>query len=113
MGEMISIPVEEYRRLKAAAEDLSDLRAYDLAKAQIAAGEDELVPADVVTRLLRGESPLLVWRGYRGLTQTELARASGVNRVQIANIESGHRSGSVATLKKLATALGVALDELV
>jgi mRNA interferase RelE/StbE len=113
MGEMISIPVEEYRRLKAAAEDLSDLRAYDQAKARIAAGEDELVPAEVVTRLLSGESPLLVWRGFRGLSQTELANASGVNRVQIVNIESGQKSGSAATLKKLAIALGVALDELV
>jgi mRNA interferase RelE/StbE len=50
---------------------------------------------------------------FRGLTQQALSDASGVNRVQIANIEAGTASGSVATLAKLATALGVAIDDLV
>ncbi|MDP9057412.1 MAG: helix-turn-helix transcriptional regulator [Pseudomonadota bacterium] len=113
MVEMISIPVEEYSRLKQAAEDLGDLRAYDHAKARIAAGEDELVPAEIVTGLLDGESPLRIWRRHRGLTQTELAKASAVNRVQIANIKSGQRTGSAPTLNKLATVLGIGLDELV
>ncbi len=54
-----------------------------------------------------------VWRGYRGLTQSALAASSGVNRVQIANIEAGARTGSVETLKRLAGALGLAVDDLV
>ena len=53
-----------------------------------------------------------VWPELRGLTQAALATASGVNRVQIANIESGAKTGSVATLRKLADALGVGLDDL-
>jgi len=112
MGEMVTIPREEYEALKEAREDLADLRAYDRAKAALASGVDELVPSDVVQRLLEGESPLRVWREYRGLSQTRLALKSGVNRVQIINIESGERNGSVATLRKLADALGVDLDEL-
>ena len=57
--------------------------------AAIARGDEELVPAAFAKRLIAGESRVRVWRELRGLTQTELAAESGVNRVQIANIESG------------------------
>ena len=80
---------------------------------RIKAGTEELIPAAVVDRLLDGEAPLTVWRAHRGLSQSELARQSGVNRIQIIDIESGRKTGSVATLKKLATALRVDLDDLV
>ncbi len=94
-----------------AAEDLADLSAYDGAKATLAAGEDELVPADYAKRLIVGESPLRVWRELRGLSQVKLGAVSGVNRVQIADIEAGRGKGSVATVRKLAEALGVPVDE--
>lgn len=113
MGEMITIPVAEYNQLKAAAEDLSDIRAYDHAKARLAAGEDEIVPSAVLDRLLAGESPLRVWRDNRGLTQAALGALAGVNRVQIAEIEGGRRKGSIDTLRKLARALRLDLDDLV
>ena len=45
--------------------------------------------------------------------QAALARASGVNRVQIVEIEAGRSSGSVQTLRKLADALGVAVDDVI
>lgn len=113
MGEMVTIPVEEYRALVGAAEDLDDLRAYDRSKAALAAGDDELIPAEYVKRMLAGERPLRVWRDYRGLTQAALADCSGVNRVQIANIEAGTKTGSVETLKKLADALQITVDDLI
>lgn len=112
MGEMVSIPVEEYQRLLAIAEDASDRLAYDRAIEALRAGDDELLPAAFAQRLISGEAPVRVWREYRGLTQLALAEKSGVNRVQISNIESGTKTGSVETLRKLADALGVALDDL-
>ena len=112
MGEMVTIPAAEYHALLGAATNLADLRAHDRAMAAIARGDEELVPAAFAKRLIAGESPVRVWRELRGLTQTALATASGVNRPQIANIESGAKSGSVATLRKLADALGVGLDDL-
>ncbi|OYU35230.1 helix-turn-helix transcriptional regulator [Novosphingobium sp. PASSN1] len=113
MGEMITIPLEDYERLCAASSELSDLHAYDRAMAALDSGEDERVPADFAKRLIAGESPLCVWRELRGLAQAELARISGVGRVQIVNMEKGVRGGSVATMKKLAEALGVTIDDLV
>jgi mRNA interferase RelE/StbE len=41
-------------------EDLADLRAYHGAKAVLAGGEDELMPAKYAKRLVVGESPLRV-----------------------------------------------------
>lgn len=113
MNEMVTIPRSELERLRRAAEELADLRSFDRAKARIAAGEDELVPAAFANRLLDGESPLRVYRDLRGLTQAQLSEVSGVNRVQIADIEAARGSGSVATLHKLAAALRVQMEDLV
>jgi DNA-binding XRE family transcriptional regulator len=113
MSETVTITRAEYDRLRKAAEELEDLRCYDRARAALAEGEDELVPAEHVSRILAGESPLRVFRDLRGLTQQQLADASGVNRVQIADIEAARKTGSVETVKRLAGALGVSLDDLV
>ena len=109
MNEMVTITREEYDRLREAAEDLADLQVYDAAMADRSEG----MPAELVRRMVEGEAPLRVFRDWRGLTQAQLSEASGVNRVQIANIEAGTRTGSVETLKRLAAALGVGVDDLV
>lgn len=113
MNEMVTIPKDEYLRLKALEEDLADLQTVSDILKRLDAGEEELVPALVVDRLLDGEQPLVVWRQHRGLTQAELARRSGVNRVQIIDIEAGRKTGSVETLRKLASTLQIEIDDLV
>ncbi|WP_332693704.1 helix-turn-helix transcriptional regulator [Devosia sp.] len=113
MNEMVTIPREEYERLREAAEDLADIAAYDRVKADLAAGREELIPSEFVDRMLGGESPLRVYREFRGMTQSALSAAAGVNRVQIADIEAGRKSGSIDTVRKLAAALRVTIDDLV
>ena len=56
---------------------------------------------------------LAVIRRERGLTQAQLAAASGVHRVTIARFECGTVSPKLATLQRLAGALGVPIDDLV
>jgi DNA-binding XRE family transcriptional regulator len=113
MNEMVTIPKDEYLRLKALEEDLSDLQSVSEVLKRLEVGEEELLPSLVVDQLLDGKSPLLVWREHRNLTQTELARRSNVNRVQIIDIEAGRKTGSVETLRKLAQELGIDIDDLV
>lgn len=112
MIDTVTIPRTEYEALLASREELVDLRAFDEAMAALVRGDEELLPDAMVGRLLAGESPLKVWREHRGLSQAELARRTGVNRVQIVDIEAGRKAGSIATLKSLAQALGLALDDL-
>ena len=113
MNETVTIPKSEYDRLCALEEELSDIQAALAVEARIARGEEELIPASVVDQLIDGKPPLRVWREFREQSQAALARASGVNRVQIVDIEAGRSSGSVHTLRRLADALRVAVDDLI
>lgn len=76
MNETVTIPKAEHERLLEAAEDIA---AYDRAKAALASGDDELIPAKFANRLIASEGPLRVYREFRGLTQVALSEASGVN----------------------------------
>ncbi len=78
----------------------------------MAAGAEKLIPADYANRLLDGESPLRVYRDLRGLTQATLAERAGVNRVTVAEIETGRKQGSITSLRALAVALDVTMDDL-
>ena len=91
---------------------LSDVRAYDAAKGRLDRGEDELIPLEITERRLAGESPVKIWRDHRALTQEALAKVSKVSRSMIAAIEAGHKTGGIATLKKLAAGLKVDLENL-
>ena len=112
MNEMVTIPKDEYLRLKAIEEDMADLNSAADVLAWIKAGTEELIPSAFVDRLLASHAPLTVWRQHRGLSQAELARQLGVNRIQIIDIEAERKTGSAATLKRLATALQVDMDDL-
>lgn len=52
-------------------------------------------------------------RKQKGMTQEALAAFSGVNRVSIAKYETGKSCPGLKTAEKLASALGVTVDELI
>ncbi|MGH8554338.1 MAG: helix-turn-helix domain-containing protein [Gammaproteobacteria bacterium] len=106
------IPYRDYLRLVKAAEDAEDARAIDEFERKLAVGEEELLPADIVHRLVEGENPMLVWREYRGLTQGQLAGAAGVRQSYITMLERGERQGSVTKLRAIARILKVGVDDL-
>jgi ribosome-binding protein aMBF1 (putative translation factor) len=106
------LPMDELKRLLDDAEMLADVRAFDAAKARLERGEDEPIPLEITERRIAGESAVKIWREHRGLTQEGLAKASKVSRSMIAAIEAKHKTGAVATLKKLAVALKIDLDHL-
>ena len=86
-----------------------DLAAYDAAGIR----DEERFPAEVADRLIAGESPLKVFREYRGLTQGRLAEAAKTTAPYLSQIENGRRTGSVGLLQRLADALRVEIDDLV
>ena len=107
--EWAVLPYDEYRRLLEAAEAAEDVAVYRAAKAM---PEEELVPAEVINRILDGESAVAVWREHRGLTQAALAKAAGLSTPYVSQIEAGKRVGTVTALRGVAKALGIGLDEL-
>jgi hypothetical protein len=72
----------------------------------------ETVPAAVVARLIEGENPITVWREHRGMTLRALADAAGLDPGYVSQLENRKRAGPVVTIKKLATALRLELDDL-
>jgi DNA-binding XRE family transcriptional regulator len=107
-ADTVTLPRAEYQDLLARLEELEDLLAADRAEA------DERLPHAFVERLVSGEDPpLRLWREYRGLTQSALARKAGLRQSYVSEIEAGHKPGSIAAWKALAQALAVDLDDLV
>eukprot|EP00456_Euglypha_rotunda_P068270 TRINITY_DN5945_c0_g1_i3.p1 TRINITY_DN5945_c0_g1~~TRINITY_DN5945_c0_g1_i3.p1 ORF type:complete len:118 (+),score=43.40 TRINITY_DN5945_c0_g1_i3:332-685(+) len=82
----VVLPIEQYEALMSRAEDFSDIRDAAAVGARIAAGE-ETFPADLVKRIVSGESRIKVYREYRGLSQRDLAEAAGVGVPAISKIE--------------------------
>ena len=109
---MVVLPIREYEQLREAADELADIQAYDAAKRELASGRDELIPARFAERILDGESPARVWREYRGISVKELAASAAISAAYLSQIEGRSRNGSLATMKALATALSLDLDDL-
>ncbi len=68
------VPMDIYIDLPENAEFLEDVAAYEKAKLD----DDELVPSDVVYRLVEGETKIKAWREYRQMMQVELAEKCGM-----------------------------------
>ena len=80
-GETLAVlPKAEYEALIDRLEDIVDTAAAATVLAKIDAGEEELVPAAVVKRIIDGENKVRVWREHRGMSVTALAKASGLSQ---------------------------------
>lgn len=110
---LVVMPENVFERLREAAEMAEDVAAYDEFKRRLAAGEEEFVPSEVVDRILSGENLVRVWREHRGMTVAALAEKAGITQPYLSQIETGKREGTLQTMKKIAGALGVMLDDLV
>jgi hypothetical protein len=99
---MSSIP----RKLEELVEDRLAKAAYHCTQGE------ETVPDAVLGRLIDGENPLTVWREHRGMTLRALADAAGLDPGYLSQLENRKRAGPVATMKKLAAALKLDLDDL-
>ncbi len=110
-SKVVVLGISDYERLLALEEDLADIRAADMAERRHAAGE-EYVPMELVERIIAGESPLRVWRTYRGLTLTQLAKLAGATQPMLSQLENGKLQGRPALWRKLAAALDVSIEDI-
>lgn len=107
----VVVPIAEWDALMARLEERDDMAEAARQMEAIRAGEETL-PAEMVVRLTSGENPLKVWREYRGLTLRALAAEIGISSAAVSKIETGKSHPSVATLAKLAAALGCDMEDL-
>ena len=111
--EWAVLPFDEYQRLLAAAEMLEDIQLYDEGHRALESGDDELMPSGFANRLIDGESPIRVWRDYRGVTQSELASMAGISSAYLSQLEAGKRVGTAEVLSRIAVSLKVSVDDLI
>jgi len=112
-AEYAVVPIEEWNRVVALAEDTEDTHTAYEAMQQLRDANDETVPVEVVEQLLEGGNPIAVWRKFRGLSQQQLADAAGVTKSHISQIENGTKSGSLECMRRIADRLAVDLDDVV
>lgn len=112
--DIVILSKKEYDGLVAAAgEDAKDAATAKRILAQIKRGDEDLLTSKEVDALLAAKTPLAFWRKKRGLSQEALARNVGIAQGFISEIEAGKKAGDIATLKGIAGALRISLDDLV
>ena len=109
----VALSRRAYDKLVEAAEDAADLAAIARFERRLAAGEEEFIPSEMVDRILAGENRVRVWREHRGMTVAALAEKAGITQPYLSQIETGKREGTLQTMKKVAEALKIGLDDLV
>ena len=87
-------------------EDAEATAAYRRTRGQ------ECVPVRVIDRLIAKENPVRVWREHRDRSLRQLAGRAGIGVGYLSQIENGQRKGTMETLKKIAAALDIDLDDL-
>lgn len=100
--DLAVLPRKDYEalieRLAELEEDEADLALYDQRKA----GINPALPAELSTRILKGESLLRAIRNWRDMTQMQVEHQTGIAQGYLSDLESGRRNGADETLKKLA-----------
>lgn len=110
--ELAILPAVDFRAMEAVMEDRADAQAVAAFRERLAKGEEELIPADVANRIVDGENKVRAWREYRGLTARDLAAKAEISPAYLSQIESAARDGSFDTIKKIAAALAITVDDL-
>jgi DNA-binding XRE family transcriptional regulator len=110
---MIALSESDYYALILTDEDRADIAIVDNFYRRLAAGEEEMIPSEMVDRILNGKNLTRVWREHRGLTIKALAAMIDVAPAYLSQIETGKRDGTVKTMQRIAKALGLKLDDLV
>ena len=98
----------DYQVIKEGGKPAFAVVPYDQFKAFIDKEDEATVPHDVArTVAVGGKSMLKAWREYLELSQSELAEKAGMTQPAIAQLENADSDMREATLKKLASALGI------
>jgi DNA-binding XRE family transcriptional regulator len=115
--DTVTVRREDWLELLAALENAEDRAAVGERRTKERSLGKEVARANYLTadeaaRLLEGENPIKLWREKRGLSQRALAEDARIAASYLAEIESGRKPGSDNAVRKLASALRVAIDDL-
>lgn len=114
--EMVVLTRADYDDLVARAaeadEDEADAALFDERMADLKAGRDAQLPAEVSAAMLKGATLLRAVRKWRGMTQVQVADQTGLGQGYLSELETGAKKGSRDALEVLAAALNIPAEWL-
>lgn len=111
-ADTVTLSRRDFETLTELVADAADLADLEAVKRKLISGETEAFPFEIAERLLDGENPVRVFRDHRGLGLRQLAAKADLSPSYLSEIESGAKTGSVDSLRRLADALDVSIDLL-
>lgn len=109
---VVVMTTDEYQDLLNRIEDAGDIALAAEARAEDAG--KPTMPHHILKRELAGElSPLAAWRKSVKMTQHDLSAKSGVLTRTISEFENGHVDPRLSTLRALANAIGVGIEDII
>ena len=111
--ELVVLSRRDYDAMRARLgdEDAEDRMTARIIKEAKASG-GVAAPLSVWDEIEAASSPIGPLRKWRKLTQEELAAKAGISQGYLSELETGRKVGDLATLRRVAAALGVALDDV-
>lgn len=104
----VVLPYKEYQTILETLEDIIDIQTIEKSQQD----KSERFPLALVQAIANGEHAIKVFREYRKLSQTQLAKYVNVSRQYISQLENNERVGTTKILKAIAKALALDLDDI-
>ncbi|MBW0005179.1 MAG: helix-turn-helix transcriptional regulator, partial [Hyphomicrobiales bacterium] len=96
--ELVVLTRAEYDALSSAAaealEDAADIAIYDARIADLHSGRDAILPPEISSAILRGESLLRALRKWRDMTQLHLAHRTNLTQGYLSELEAGRKTAT-------------------
>ncbi|MFP4549097.1 MAG: helix-turn-helix domain-containing protein [Fidelibacterota bacterium] len=111
--EWAIIPFSEYEKIQEILEDAEDIQAIENFEKKRQAGEESLIPGEIVFAIMDGKNPIRAWREHKKLKISALAEKANISAAYLSQIETGKRNPTIDTLKTIAKALDTNVDLLI
>jgi DNA-binding XRE family transcriptional regulator len=111
--ELVVLSRRDYDILRARAgdEEAEDLMSERIIRESVARG-DIALPLSVWDEIHASPSPIGPIRKWRGLTQEDLAKKAGISQGYLSELETGKKTGDIATLRAIAGSLDVSIEDV-
>ncbi len=111
--ELVVLPRRLYDELAKGVrlnEDAGTAQVVDRSKAQMDAGYEIAIPSAIAEAIAGGGNEIRAVREWRGLTQAQLAKKTGLTQGYVSQLENGASEGTPKALRAIANALAVPVD---
>ena len=103
----VILALKDYQKIQNQLEELEDIKSYIQHKEH----PEDTLPFELVQDLLdSNNSKVKLFRQYKGLTISELAKKVGITESYLSQIENSRRKGTVDIYKKLANVLDIEME---